>query len=84
MMDVMETHQREIDQADWRTVYYSVVLGIEARTYYSGLEAEDRAVRGAKRDAAELYPGAASVRLEKRRADGGWLEIDRFEYQEVE
>lgn len=83
-MNVMEIHQREIDQADWRTVYYSVVLGIEARTYYSGLEAEDRAVRGAKRDAAELYDGAAPVRLEKRRWNGGWVEVDRFEYQGVE
>lgn len=83
-MNVMETHQREIDQADWRTVYYSVVLGLEARTYFAGLAAHERAVESAVRDAKALWPGSAAVRLEKRRADGGWLEVDRFEYEEVE
>jgi hypothetical protein len=68
-----------MEHAEWRTAYYSVVLGITTRTYFPGDFAQDRAIRSAQRDAAEGYEGSAPVRVECRDEDGRWNEYARYE-----
>lgn len=63
----------------YRTNYHSVTLGIDIRTYYPGDYAQERAHRGARRDAAEGYEGSAPVRVEWSADGRGWTEVARYE-----
>ena len=63
---------------EWRTAYYSVTLGITIYTYYPGVFAQDRAIRGAQHDAAGGYEGSAPVRVEYTHDGREWHEYARY------